>query len=154
MGRDAKVQVAAACRVSAAPLESLDVAFLARLTQSFGILCSVKKKIRADFEGRWGDRRQELVFIGEQIDLLRERLTAELDACLLDDSEWSQWQKVMKVSEVATFLFLAGRRGLMQLCCSQSKRSLARKVEKLESLFEDGWEDVRSDPVPYSLCSC
>ena len=26
----------------------------------------------------------------------------------------------------------------------QSKRSLARKIEKLESLFEDGWEDVRA----------
>ncbi|GAA5862582.1 hypothetical protein JCM3774_001069 [Rhodotorula dairenensis] len=85
----------------------------------------VRKKIKADFEGRWGDRRQELVFIGEHIDMLRARLTAELDACLLDDTEWSQWQKVMK-----------------------SKRSLARKVEKLESLFEDGWEDWLDEEDP------
>ncbi|GAA5976441.1 hypothetical protein JCM10908_005502 [Rhodotorula pacifica] len=85
----------------------------------------IRKKIKADFEGRWGDRRQELVFIGEKIDLLREKLAAELDAALLDDTEWSQWQKVMK-----------------------SKRSLARKIEKLESLFEDGWEDWLDEEDP------
>ncbi|GAA5972000.1 hypothetical protein JCM8115_000578, partial [Rhodotorula mucilaginosa] len=85
----------------------------------------IRKKIRADFDGRWGDRRQELVFIGEHIDLLRKSLTDQLDACLLDDSEWSQWQKVMK-----------------------SKRSLARKIEKLESLFEDGWEDWLDEEDP------
>jgi len=51
--------------------------------------------ILADFEEPYGDRRQELVFIGKGLD--QAALTARLDACLLDSSElamgplgWSQ----------------------------------------------------------------
>ncbi|GAA5834965.1 hypothetical protein JCM9279_007159 [Rhodotorula babjevae] len=78
----------------------------------------IRKKMKADFRGAWGDRRQELVFIGEELETIQPLLTAELDACLLNDDEWSQWKKVMK-----------------------SKKSAQRKVEKLEELFEDGFED-------------
>ncbi|KAF3054017.1 hypothetical protein E8E11_008333 [Didymella keratinophila] len=49
--------------------------------------------IRKDFEGEWGDRRQELVFIGEGLDV--EGLTKMLDACLLSRAEMRQWEKVM-----------------------------------------------------------
>ena len=41
--------------------------------------------IKKDFEGEWGDRRQELVFIGEGLDV--EGLTRALDACLLSGKE-------------------------------------------------------------------
>lgn len=143
MDRDAKSKVAAACRVSSTLLTTprRDVS---RLTYSRHASCSVRKKIRADFDGRWGDRRQELVFIGEHIDLLRESLTDQLDACLLDDSEWSQWQKVMKVSEACSSVCIGGQAGTDTVLLLQSKRSLARKIDKLEGLFEDGWEDVRA----------
>ncbi|BGP14477.1 hypothetical protein JCM10213v2_002426 [Rhodosporidiobolus nylandii] len=58
----------------------------------------VQAKMRADFQGRWGDRRQELVFIGEQLETMRPLITAELDDALLDNEEWKEWQKIMKAS--------------------------------------------------------
>lgn len=56
---------------------------------------SVREELRTDFRGPYGDRRQELVFIGQALDevALRKRL----DQCLLDEHEmrmgplgWSQ----------------------------------------------------------------
>ncbi|GAA5907333.1 hypothetical protein JCM6882_002809 [Rhodosporidiobolus microsporus] len=79
----------------------------------------IRKKMKEDFKGRWGDRRQELVFIGLDIPVMKPLLTAELDAALLNDDEWAAWQKVMK----------------------NKKTSLKKKVEKLEALWEDGFED-------------
>lgn len=51
------------------------------------------KAIRADFEGEWGDRRQELVFIGEKLDVAG--LTKLLDDCLLSRAQMRKWEKVM-----------------------------------------------------------
>lgn len=47
-----------------------------------------------DFQGKWGDRRQEIVFIGENVD--SEGLTKTLDACLINDEEMVQWEQVME----------------------------------------------------------
>ena len=44
--------------------------------------------------GEWGDRRQEIVFIGEGLDI--PALEARLDKCLLDDEEWKHWQVAMR----------------------------------------------------------
>lgn len=44
-----------------------------------GIVCQ--------FEGEWGDRRQEVVFIGRKLD--EGKVRAALDACLLTDAEMS-----------------------------------------------------------------
>ncbi|GAA5974249.1 hypothetical protein JCM11641_003352 [Rhodosporidiobolus odoratus] len=78
----------------------------------------IRAKMKADFQGLWGDRRQELVFIGESLSTMRSLLTAELDEALLTDEEWRTWEKVMK-----------------------SKKNIKKKTEKLEQLFEDGFED-------------
>ncbi|KAL8292511.1 hypothetical protein RQP46_001123 [Phenoliferia psychrophenolica] len=85
----------------------------------------VRAKMMEDFQGKWGDRRQELVFIGQTIKTIQPLLTAELEACLLNDTEWAAWQKVMK-----------------------SKKSIKSKVKKLEEMFEDGWEDWIDEEDP------
>lgn len=56
------------------------------------------KAIKNDFEGAWGDRRQEMVFIGEKLDV--EGLTKKLDSCLLNRAEMRKWERVMKDKEL------------------------------------------------------
>jgi hypothetical protein len=63
--------------------------------------------------------RSRRVFIGETISEIQPLLTAELDAALLNDEEWASWEKIMK----------------------SKKTSLKKKTDKLEALFEDGFED-------------
>ncbi|MEY3200682.1 MAG: CobW/P47K family protein, partial [Pseudomonadota bacterium] len=55
-----------------------------------------RAEIEADWQDPYGDRRQELVFIGMAVD--EASLRARLDACLLNDDEmaqgpagWQQW---------------------------------------------------------------
>ncbi|RLL95412.1 hypothetical protein CFD26_105457 [Aspergillus turcosus] len=76
----------------------------------------VRKSIENDFQEPWGDRRQEIVFIGEGINT--ELITKLLDECLVDDDDMSKWAKIMK----------------------NKKLSYREKEEKLAKLWEDGWE--------------
>ncbi|PYI07414.1 CobW domain protein, partial [Aspergillus sclerotiicarbonarius CBS 121057] len=77
----------------------------------------VRKSITDDFQGEWGDRRQEIVFIGEGIDTVA--ITRLLDECLLDDGEMGQWEDIMRKKEVAR----------------------VEKQEMMAEVWEDGWED-------------
>ncbi|CAK38429.1 uncharacterized protein An03g06730 [Aspergillus niger] len=77
----------------------------------------VRKSIEDDFKGEWGDRRQEIVFIGEGIDTAA--IKKLLDECLLDKKEMKKWEKVMRTKGV--------------------KR--AEKQEVMAGIWEDGWED-------------
>jgi G3E family GTPase len=45
------------------------------------------REVRADFQGKYGDRRQELVFIGK--DMSREAIEKMLDDCLLTEEEFA-----------------------------------------------------------------
>ncbi|KAH8670542.1 P-loop containing nucleoside triphosphate hydrolase protein [Ilyonectria robusta] len=71
--------------------------------------------------GEWGDRRQELVFIGERLD--NQALEAMLDECLLTDSEYTKWEKTMR----------------------NAKLGESEKRDVLEDLFEDGFPDWPRD---------
>ncbi|KAI1338233.1 putative cobalamin synthesis protein [Xylariaceae sp. FL0016] len=73
------------------------------------------KILEKDFQGEWGDRRQEIVFIGQKMRSGGEkRLRDALDSCLLDDQEFHAWEEAMRSENTQ---------------------------EKLEELFEDGFED-------------
>lgn len=56
----------------------------------------LKRQVEHDIKAGadWGDRRQEIVFIGEKLDI--KGIEATLDACLLDDDEWEAWQSTMR----------------------------------------------------------
>ncbi|OQU96215.1 Cobalamin synthesi protein cobW domain-containing protein [Cladophialophora immunda] len=75
-----------------------------------------RRSIEADFAEPWGDRRQEIVFIGEKLDTAG--LKAEFDGCLLTDPEMRKWEKIMKSTE---------------------DREVVH--DKLANVFEDGFED-------------
>lgn len=76
----------------------------------------VCESIERDFQGPWGDRRQEIVFIGENID--SEKITALLNECLLGDEDMARWEEVMR----------------------DDKLSRDEKAAKISSMWEDGWE--------------
>lgn len=66
--------------------------------------------------GEWGDRRQELVFIGEKLDI--KGLEKVLDECLLTDDEFASWEEVMR-----------------------DDVSQEEKLDRLADLFDDGFPD-------------
>lgn len=81
--------------------------------------------------GAYGDRRQELVFIGEKLNI--SAIEAVLDECLLNDDEWSQWQAIMANGDGPN----AG-----------DKASRTAKDEELAELFDDGfpdWEELEEE---------
>ncbi|KAG9251793.1 CobW/HypB/UreG, nucleotide-binding domain-containing protein [Emericellopsis atlantica] len=66
--------------------------------------------------GEWGDRAQEIVFIG--LALQKEKLAKLFDDCLLNDEEWEAWQQVMR-----------------------QDKSVGEKLEELNDLYDDGFPD-------------
>jgi G3E family GTPase len=49
-----------------------------------------QKEIDAKWSKEWGDRIIEIVFIGQGLD--KEKITQELNACLLNETEIAEWQ--------------------------------------------------------------
>lgn len=66
--------------------------------------------------GEWGDRRQEVVFIGEDLDV--PGLERVLDECLLNDEEWEFWVATMRGGD-----------------------TLEEKMAVLQDRFDDGFPD-------------
>ncbi|TQS36227.1 hypothetical protein Golomagni_03330 [Golovinomyces magnicellulatus] len=77
----------------------------------------IVKSIETDFQGLWGDRRQEIVFIGEKIN--EKAVIETLDECLLTDGEMKKWVAIMK----------------------KRKQTPEQICEALNQAFEDGFED-------------
>lgn len=59
----------------------------------------IMKQVRYDMDsgGEWGDRRQEIVLIGEKLDVTG--IEKILDDCLLTDVEWKRWKRRMRAVE-------------------------------------------------------
>ncbi len=71
--------------------------FAATLPSSWGTDPEVLAEVGRQWVDPWGDRRQELVFIGQEMD--EERLVGGLAGCLLTDEElalgpevWESWE--------------------------------------------------------------
>ena len=67
----------------------------------------------ADFEGEWGDRRQELVFIG--IGMKTAAITAALDACLATPEDLIQ---VIAQLAIVTAGWMSHLCCIVDHCCS------------------------------------
>ncbi|AQZ15848.1 hypothetical protein BZL39_J00130 [Zygosaccharomyces parabailii] len=72
--------------------------------------------IKKDFDGRFGDRRNEIVFIGLKID--RTKLCKELNSCLLNDREYKKFLEITREQD-----------------------NLLELEEKLYEVFPDGFEE-------------
>ncbi|PWN25135.1 cobW-domain-containing protein [Jaminaea rosea] len=79
--------------------------------------------MEADFEGPYGDRRQELVFIGLEMSKGgKERITEAMDKCLLTNAEMKVFDQVMQSKK-------------------KKLKTLQAKEERLQEIWEDGFED-------------
>jgi G3E family GTPase len=58
------------------------------------VLEAQRETVMADFEGDWGDRRQEIVFIGAGMST--EEICAQLDGALLTDDEMERYKEQYK----------------------------------------------------------
>ncbi|KAK0548955.1 hypothetical protein OC846_004282 [Tilletia horrida] len=90
----------------------------------------VVKAIEKDIQGEWGDRRQELVFIGQGFkdnpatgeEGAEKKIRAILDECLLDDQEWTRYQQIMRST-------------------AKGRRTAKQKQRALDDWMNDGFED-------------
>lgn len=89
----------------------------------------LRKQIQSDIDcgKEWGDRRQEIVFIGEKLDV--KGLEALLDECLVNDMEWEMLkplERIIKEEEVV-------------------KRKAAERIDEakqeISRIFKDGFPD-------------
>lgn len=85
--------------------------------------------IKNDFEGDWGDRRQELVFIGEGLDV--QGLTRLLDSCLLNRAEMRRWERIMRDGKL-------GEEGREEMLCGKWDEGFWAEWPKMEG--EEGHE--------------
>ncbi|CAD6887407.1 unnamed protein product [Tilletia controversa] len=89
------------------------------------------KSIEKDFQAPWGDRRQELVFIGQNMKPDPDTPGSEgaevlirraLEECLLTDEEWAKWQRIMQST-------------------AKGMKTPQQKQRALDEWMNDGFED-------------
>ncbi|ORY01431.1 CobW/HypB/UreG, nucleotide-binding domain-domain-containing protein [Clohesyomyces aquaticus] len=80
------------------------------------------KAIRSDFEGEWGDRRQELVFIDEKLNV--DGLTELMHSCLISRADMRKWERVMRTKDLGE----------------------EEKGEKLQEMWDDSFRSEWGNP--------
>lgn len=96
----------------------------------------IMKQVRYDMDsgGEWGDRRQEIVFIGEKLDV--KGIEKVLDGCLLTDIEWKRWQRRMKAVTKKQMELRAVMEGL-----DAAKESLVNEFDDAFPEWEGHFQD-------------
>ena len=103
----------------------------------------------AHYEGEWGDRRQELVFIGVGLD--EAKISTALDACLASDDELMMYRAIWQVDEErlraenGPFRFGVGAR----VECAMSEDTWARGTVVQQYFREPHWSSDRW--MPYKV---
>lgn len=89
----------------------------------------LRKQIQRDIDcgKEWGDRRQEIVFIGEKLDV--KGLEALLDECLVNDEEWEMLEPLEKKIKEED----EARRKAVE--------SMNEAKEGISRIFKDGFPD-------------
>ena len=66
---------------------------------------SIINNIKKDFDGEYGDRRQEIVFIGNENKMNEKYICEQLDLCLITDIEFYKGPKFWKLDLIDPFEF-------------------------------------------------